>query len=182
MVTEIVIGIGTAIALGFILIKYGTAIVRKYNCQKSIAQINIMRDELSHMCKHNINNATALLEEWRINVNTDARNIWTEDELIDSVNKAKDDLAHVELVFEKFTRCNLLFSNSKQYDKRIECMEIYDEYLVNSIEFRQNLSIIPQSSDESTKAESLDADNCEYSRVLADCEIRLDALCNRRGI
>lgn len=171
-----IIVICLAVTLGIILIKYGTATLCKYNCQKSIDQINVMYDELSYMCKHNINNATELLDEWRININTDARNIWTEDELLERVNKAKDDLAHEEQVYVKFTRCNLLFNNINNTDKSIECIEIYDEYLVTSIEFRQNISIMPLSSVESTKEDSLDADNCEYSSVIADCEIRLDGL------
>jgi hypothetical protein len=175
VVSIIVICIVIAVIL-VVLVMSINLVWLQHRCSMYREQISDMYAELIYRCSHNKNEAHKLLTEWRVNIKTDARDIWTEEELLQRVDFAKKELQHEIEVHDKFVSCCEKLSGITHTDKLPEYIIEYHKYLVNSIDYRKCISITPLTTDVANKAESLNYDNSQYNKVITECEKKLNMI------
>ena len=112
MATHVIVGICIVVALGILLVIYAIVALVRYSANKYFKQVGVLFDELSALYEKNINDANDLWDELHSNVNSDAREIWSEDKLFNILENSKNDLEHEIQVFDKFLILDVQVFNS----------------------------------------------------------------------
>lgn len=135
-----------------------------------------MYENMLFLLTHNLEKANAELVEWRSDSESEARAIWTEEELLERVGLAEDELAQERRVREIYEHCCRRFLQAKQTAWFRECLHTYQQYLHEGIAFRQSISILPLTSGESEQEENTRQDNHASETAIMACRKRLSDL------